>query len=91
VSGLAFHAAALCVLLMLWALVGLPYGRHRLKAAEQAWFATFLTDQQFNERYPARQHSAAALRLDVLVRTFGTYVVASPTDRAQGATFDTPS
>ena len=72
VSGLLFHACALLLLFAVWLAVGLPFGTHRLKAAEAAWSQGFLTPEQLAARYPDQEHSPAARRLEDLARKLET-------------------
>ena len=80
VTGLAFHLGLLTVLLVVWVAVGLPLGSHLLRRAEGAWFRDFLSEEEYRARYPVREHSPGAVRLDALARQVGTYLVVTPED-----------
>ena len=83
-SGLLFHAVALALILGIWLAVGLPYGARRLDAAHQAWSRAFTADEGFRNRYPERQDSAAALRIDAIARRMGRFVSPRPDDYKPG-------
>jgi len=91
VSGLAFHTAIVLLVLGVWLVIGLPYGSHRLRVAEQAWSQFHLTDDQFRTRYPERAHSPAALRIDDLARRMGTYLATRMEDVQERHPLDTPT
>jgi hypothetical protein len=74
----------------LWTVIGLPYGSHRLRASEQAWTQGFVSQPEFDRRYPRRDHTPAALRLDASARQLGIYLATTDADISQRHAATTP-